>query len=312
MRVPIRLTAGTSSGRIFFSESPMPKLLCVVIDGLRAETLACAHVRCFDHLIRNGVIAQQVQPLQPDLTLPTLVSLFTSLPPEEHGVLTNSGASMISPQAVSLFSLLRYRNLNSSVFYSNDSLRLLFPTGSLHTGVFINSQGIRNVDRELAEQASRHLQKEKPDLCLLYLQGADIAGVHFGFLSEAYLESVEQADQSLGLLLEYLAVVGLQQDYVIMVLGCHGASRPRIGEELPAVNRLPLIIAGPGIPQEVELEQPLSFWDLAPTMAKILGLAPHPDWRGSGIDHHLHRPPLELMVREHKKTAKQRQEGLAA
>jgi len=290
----------------------MPKLLCVVIDGLRTETLACAHVHCFDHLIRSGVVARQLQPLQPDLTLPTLFSLFTSLPPEEHGVLTNSGASLVSPHAVSLFSLLRYRHMNSSAFFSCDRLRLLFPPGSLQTGVFINSQAIRNVDRELTELAYLHLQKEKPDFCLLSLQGADIAGVHFGFRSEPYRESVEQADQALGLLLEHLAVVGLQQDYVIMVLGSHNGSRTRIGENRPTDAGLPLIIAGPGIPQGVELEQPLSFLDLAPTMATILGLAPHPDWQGSGIESQFFRPSLELIVRAQKKTARHRQEGLAA
>ena len=289
----------------------MPKLLCVVIDGLRAETLACAHVRCFDHLIRGGVVARTLQPTQPDLTLPALVSLFTSLPPEEHGVLTNSGASVISPHAVSLFSLLRYRHCNASAFYSCDRLRLLFPLGSLQTGGCLNSQAIRNVDRELAELAYLHIQKEKPDLCLLSLQGADIAGVHFGFGSEAYRESVEQADQALGLLLEHLAVVGLQQDYVIMVLGGHGGSRPRLREERQAETWLPLIIAGPGIPQGVELEQPLSFLDLAPTMAQILGLAPHPDWRGSSIEEQWRHPSLELRVGEQKR-ATRLWEGLAA
>ncbi len=292
----------------------MPKLLCVVIDGLRSDTLACAHVRCFDHLIRRGVIARQLQPLQPQLTLPTLVSLFTSLPPEDHGVLTNSGASMVSPHAVSLFSLLRYRHQHSSAFYSSDRMRLVFPPGSLQTGMLINSQGIRNVDRELAEQASRHLQKEKPDLCLLSLQGADIAGVHFGFCSESYRESVEQADQALALLLEHLAVVGLQQDYVIMVIGCHRSCRPRTGEIGSGETHLPLILAGPGIRQGVELEQSLSLLDLAPTMAEILGLAPHPDWQGGIIDDLFQPSPLEQIAQSQKKTARDRpqREGLAA
>ena len=97
-----------------------------------------------------------------------------------------------------------------------------------------------------------------------------------------------------------------------MVLGCHGGSRTRIGEDLPAEACLPLILAGPGIPRGVELEQPLSFLDLAPTMATILGLAPHPDWQGSGIENHLYRPSLELIVREQKKEARCDQEGLAA
>jgi len=96
------------------------------------------------------------------------------------------------------------------------------------------------------------------------------------------------------------------------VLGSHNGSRTRIGENRPTDAGLPLIIAGPGIPQGVELEQPLSFLDLAPTMATILGLAPHPDWQGSGIESQFFRPSLELIVRAQKKTARHRQEGLAA
>jgi predicted AlkP superfamily pyrophosphatase or phosphodiesterase len=268
----------------------MSKLLCVLVDGLRAETLACAHVPCFDALAREGVLALHLQPNRPGLTLPTLVSLLTSLPPEEHGVLTNSGAAQVSPHAVSLISLLRYRHQAVSAFTSSDRLRLLFPPGSLQTGMLINSQSIRNVDRELAEQAARHLQREKPDCCLLYLEGADIAGTHFGFASDAYLESVEQADRALGLMLEHLTVVGLRRDYVIMVLGCGGA-RPLVETAEPC---LPLLLAGPGLRKGVALDHPLSLLDLAPTMAAILGLAPHPDWRGRVLTEAFHHSPLEM------------------
>jgi predicted AlkP superfamily pyrophosphatase or phosphodiesterase len=290
----------------------MSKLLCVLIDGLRADALSCAHVGSFNRLIQGGVLARSLQAVSPQQTLPALLSLFTSLPPEEHGIVTNSSAAVVAPHAVSLFSLLRYRQQNSAAFYSNDRLRLLFPPGSLHTGMCINSQGVRNVDRELAEQAALHLQREKPDLCFLYLEGSSITGVHLGFLSEPYLESIEQADRCLGLLVEHLTMVGLQQEYTLMVLGTPGGYRPRTGEE--EGTRFPLLLAGPGIAQGVELDAPLSLLDLAPTMARILGLAPHPDWRGSVVEGVFRRPQLELMAGEQKKRAqpKRRQHGLAA
>lgn len=282
----------------------MSKLLCVIIDGLRADTLACAHVPCFDALARDGVVSRRLQPARPCLTLPALTSLLTSLPPDEHGVLSNSGAGQVSPHAVSLFSLLRYRHQNSAAFYSNDRLRLLFPQGSLQTGMLINSQSIRNVDHELAEQAARCLQREKPDCCLLYLEGPNIAGTHFGFDSEPYMESVEQADRALGLLLEHLAVVGLRRDYVLMATGCCGGSQPRLdaGEE----SCLPLLFSGPGVIKGRELEQAPSLLDLAPTMAAILGLAPHPDWQGRMLAEMFQRQPLEFKPLARKKSGKPR------
>lgn len=284
----------------------MPKLLVVVIDGLRTEALTCAHIPCFDSLARGGVLARRLQPFRPCLTAPTLVSMLTSVPPEEHGVLSNSGISPTSPHAVSLFSLLRYRHQNSAAFYSNDRLHLLFPPGSLQTGVVINSQSIRNVDRELAEQAAWHLQREKPDCCLLYLEGADITGTHFGFTSEPYRESVEQADRALGLLLEHLAVAGLRQDYVTMVMGCGGGSRPLM--ETQDEPGLPLLLSGPGIRKGEELVRTLSLLDLAPTMADILGLAAHPDWRGRVLAEVFHRPSLELKTLARSKAAKPRRQ----
>jgi predicted AlkP superfamily pyrophosphatase or phosphodiesterase len=287
----------------------MSKLLCVIIDGLRTESLACAHVPCFDGLARDGLLSRRLQLVHHGLTLPNLVSVLTSLPPEEHGVVSNSGASPVSPHAFSLFSLLRYRHHNSAAFYSNDRLRLLFPQGSLQTAMLINSQGLRNVDRELAEQAARHLQREKPECCLLYLEGAEITGTHFGFSSEPYRESIEQADRALGMLVEHLHLVGLRQDYVIMILGC-GSRGPRPSEDQPS---FPLLLAGPSIRKGVELEQPLSLFDLAPTMAAILGLASHPDWRGRVITEVFLRQPLEFASVSRKKGSRQRRrEALAA
>ncbi len=268
----------------------MPKLLCVIIDGLRAESLACAHVPCIDALAGRGALIPNLQPPPPGLTLPTLISLLTSLAPIEHGILTNSAATPIAPQAVSLFSLLRYRNQTGAAFYSSDRLRPLFPPGTLQTGLLINSQSIRNVDRDLAQQASLHLQREQPDFCLLYLEGADIAAVHFGSGSEPHLDSVEQADQALAVLLEHLAEVGLHRDYTIMVMGCGGS----LQAEPESSPSLPLLFSGPGVRKGQRLEHPPMLVDLAPTMAAMLGLAPHPDWRGRVLAEVLHPTVLNL------------------
>ena len=281
----------------------MPKCLCIIIDGLLAETLACAHVPYFDGLAREGTLSLRLKPVSPRLTLPVLVSLTTSLPPEAHGIHDNSGSVPVSPAAVSLFSLLRYRHQNCAAFYSDDRLRLIFSPGSLQTGLLINSQGIRNVDLELAHHAALHIQREKPDFCLLYLEGAAIAATHFGRAAEAYRESVEQADRMLGLLLEHLTMVGLRRDYILMVMGCSG------GCPLPAEEeRLspPWLMTGPGVRKGHVLDDPPSVLDLAPTLAALLDLAPHPDWRGRVLTDVMQRSPrgVQPLVRPKRGAAR--------
>jgi len=287
----------------------MSKLLVIIIDGLCTETLACAHVPNLDTLGKRGVLGNHVQSGHQRLTLPNLVSLLTSLPIEEHGILTNNGAAIPSPHAISLFSLLRYRHQNLAAFYSSDRLRLLFPLGSLQTGILINSQSIRNVDREITEQAARHLQREKPDCCLVYLEGANIAGTHFGFTSEPYLESVEQADRAVGVILEHLLFVGAEREYTTLVVGCCGAA----GTQEHTTCCSPLLLAGTGIAQGLFVEQPVSLLDLTPTMAALLGVAPHPDWRGRMLAEWFQRKPLEMHPLTSKKsTSGRRREQLAA
>ena len=266
----------------------MPGLLCFVIDGLHTETLASVRTPHLDRLGRRGASCRRLLAPPPALTLPALTTLFTSLPPEEHGVQGTSATG-----AVNLLALLRYRQLRAAAFYQSDRLRPIFPPGCLHTGVLQSAEDIGNVDRDLGETAARHLQRDQPDFCLIVLQGPDIAAVHFGADSEPYRESVEQADQVLGLLLESLNFVGMGEEYTVLALGCPG-HRP-----LPAggVAMLPLAVAGPGIVAGVERERPLSLLDLTPTMAALLGVDPHPDWRGQAVADLLPAPLPDLSVR---------------
>lgn len=260
----------------------MAKLLFVVIDGLRADALECAHVRFLDGLIRNGILCRQLQGVQPCLTMPALYSMFSSLPPEEHGVVANSGIAAVSCNVASLFSLLWHGHRSSSMFFSHDQLREIAPSGSLHTSMMISSDGIRNVDHPLAAAAASHLQRETTDFCFLYLQGTDIAGTHFGYMSEPYLQSVEQADHALELLFENLAIVGKQDDYVKMIVSSHGGSWGQ--HFMQQGSMLPLIISGPGIVAGVELDREISALDLTPTMAKILDIPCHPVWKGRVVE----------------------------
>ncbi|WP_028581329.1 alkaline phosphatase family protein [Desulfogranum japonicum] len=258
----------------------MTKVVCVVIDGLRQEALQCAHAHCLDNMISKGTYANTLYHYGPDLTLPAFATLFTSMPVSEHGILTNSSAVGLSPHTSSITSLSRYHNKTTSIFFSKEQIRSLFPQDSLHTSLFINSGGIKNVDNQLADQAARHIQKEKPDVCWLYLQGTDIAGTHFGYLSEPYLESVERADQSIGLLMEQMAVVGLQNEYVLMVLASHSGSWNHQSTFMPSNEPLPWIVCGPGIAEGCCIERKLSLMDLTPTLAQILGFESHPCWQG--------------------------------
>jgi hypothetical protein len=44
------------------------------------------------------------------------------------------------------------------------------------------------------------------------------------------------------------------------------------------------MIAGPGIRPDYEIQSDVSLLETAPTLARILGIDPHPEWLGHCID----------------------------
>ena len=44
------------------------------------------------------------------------------------------------------------------------------------------------------------------------------------------------------------------------------------------------MIAGPGIRRDYTITTPVSLLDTAPTLARLLGLAPHSEWEGRCVE----------------------------
>jgi len=162
-------------------------------------------------------------------------------------------------------------------------------------------QGIRNVDKRLIRAAGEHLQSEKPDCCFLYLDGVDIATNHFGFLSECSFEAIETVDRGIAHIFEQIRKVGLDNEYVLMVLGGQGGWKYCNKNSEAHKTKIPLFILGPDIAEGMDLDMGPSLLDLAPTMADILGVSLHPDWQGgfcrkSLQEMHLRNVPNPLPV----------------
>ncbi len=258
----------------------MKKLLCIIVDGLRSETLACAHAGFLENISRRGVVCRDVICGMPQTTMSALYTVLTSLWPHQHGVTDNRSPNEDTPMELSLASLCRYRQRTISLLYSRDGIASLIPPRMLDNSLFINSQGIRNVDKLLIRAAGEHLQSEKPDCCFLYLDGVDIATNHFGFLSECSFEAIETVDRGIAHIFEQIRKVGLDNEYVLMVLGGQGGWKYCNKNSEAHKTKIPLFILGPDIAEGMDIDMGPSLLDLAPTMADILGVSLHPDWQG--------------------------------
>jgi arylsulfatase A-like enzyme len=218
--------------------------------------------------------------VSPSITLPCHLSIMSSRTPVSHGVLTNSGSPLIAPDTRTVFEIAKDHGLNTAAFYSWEQLRNLHPPGALDQSVMINTLKIDHGDLLIGEVAADHILKFMPDLSFIYLEGADMAGHAHGWMSPEYLQALSVADQSIGALLEKLEK---RFSCDVVVTSDHGGNGTHHQVDEPEVMTIPFIASGPGFKAGLSITSPLSVLDIAPTLATLLGIAPHRSWEGKAV-----------------------------
>ena len=79
-------------------------------------------------------------------------------------------------------------------------------------------------------------------------------------------------------------LAALPADTNVIVMSDHGGHDRNHGTDQAEDMGIVWLAAGPQIKPGLTLTQPLTLLDTAPTLARLLGLAPHPEWEGRCVD----------------------------
>lgn len=73
------------------------KVILILVDGMRPDALTgCGHPYV-KRLFEIGSYSMEAKTVYPSVTLPCHMSLFHSVPPERHGILTNTYVPQVRP-----------------------------------------------------------------------------------------------------------------------------------------------------------------------------------------------------------------------
>jgi len=122
------------------------------------------------------------------------------------------------------------------------------------------------------------------DFCFIYPERTDFVGHADGWMSSAYLNALEQADMAVGHVLTGLESAGLRDAYHFVLQSDHGGSDHHHTTTEDAVMNIPWIAAGPTLRSGHVIRSHVSIMDTAPTMARILDIAPHPAREGKVVE----------------------------
>lgn len=259
------------------------KVLLVLIDGCRVDSLAAAKTPIIDALMEHGSWTMEAKTVSPSITLPVLYSIFTSTSPAHHGVVNNTEIPMSAKGTGTIVEHLREQGKLSAFYYNWEQVAAIPPAGALHAGLFMDTCLAAGGDAPLAQVAAPMIVQELPDFAFLYLGCLDEEGHRSGFGSKPYVEALENADKALGHVLEALKEAGKLDEYTIIVQSDHGGEGYEHFEPCPAVLTVPWIACGPGIRSGHCIEKSVTVLDTIPTIIDILEI-PQPDhWEGNAI-----------------------------
>lgn len=257
----------------------MRKVLLMLADGLRpdAVTAACPALCRMAEEGQGDLFARTVYP---PVTLPCHISLFHSVVPERHGVLTNSWTPMVRP-VTGLVEALRAAGRRTALFYEWEELRDIARPGScdyaLYRGLPREHPAAMEQERELTGTVVEVIRRDRPDFVFFYLGYPDNAGHRYGWMSPEYLEACANADRCFALLWEKLG-----EEYDILVTADHGGHMRMHGEDCPEDMTIPIIAWGKNFPAGRPLSGS-SILDIAPTVARLLEAPAPEDWEGRSL-----------------------------
>lgn len=253
----------------------MATTVLIMTDGLRPDALPLANTPALDRLLARSSYTMRASSVWPTMTLPCHTSIFHSVPPTRHGIMSNDWQPLARPLP-GLLEQAKSAGKQCAFFYNWENLRDLSRPGSLAFAYFRdNCYTDPDADLVIAQAAVDYMRADRPDFAFVYLGTIDAAGHMHGWMSAPYLAQIERVDTAVALLLD-----ALPAGSPILLQSDHGGHDRVHGTDSPEDMLIPWLVAGPGIRAGYELETAVSLLDTAPTLARLLGIPPHPAWEG--------------------------------
>lgn len=252
----------------------MEKVILILADGMRPDAMEACGNPYLNDLKANTTYCMTTRTVMPSVTLPCHMSLFHSVNPDRHGVMTNLYTPQVRP-IKGLFDVLHDAGRSTAMFYSWEELRDLGRPGSLDYSLFCSEFTYEHSGKRLTDELIAFWKDNQPDFTFLYLGEPDEVGHAKGWMTEDYLASVSEAMDCTKTVIEELG-----DRCTVIVTADHGGHDRTHGTECSEDMTIPLFFHGQAFEKGRKLEA-ASILDIAPTAAKLLEITCPREWEGT-------------------------------
>jgi predicted AlkP superfamily pyrophosphatase or phosphodiesterase len=253
------------------------KVILISIDGMRPDGVQNCKNPYVEELKRIGSYTFNARTVFPSVTLPCHMSMFHSVPPERHGIMTNIYVPQVRP-VNGLFEQIKAVGGLCGMYYGWHPLRDIARPASLRVADHVWAYLEDETDALLTERMLDFNKRHKLDFIFLYMVETDEKGGHDnGWMSDAYLGVINKAISNVKRVVEELG-----DEYTVIVTADHGGHDRAHGTDLPEDMTIPMFFIGKDFEPGKELTN-VSILDIAPTIAKIMGVPKAVEWEGKSL-----------------------------
>jgi hypothetical protein len=265
-------------------EAAAKRVVLVSVDGLRADALERYAPPNLMRIAAEGAFTTRARTVVPSLTAPAHLSLFSSVPPEEHGIY---GDDIEYTEAMArlepLFRAGVRRGLSTRAFVARSGpLETLETALQCKLAFGLDSLSLVEPDATvIAEDALPTLADSETRMVFVHIPDPDLAGHAHGWNSPEYRDAVLRADGAVGELLD-----ALTEETLLMVVSDHGGGGSfgshQHGSASDEDVLIPMLLWGPRVVAGADAGA-ASILDAAPTLLWALGLAPPSGYQGRAL-----------------------------
>ncbi len=252
------------------------KVIVILPDGMRPDSLT--DIANAQKIIGESSYSMNAQTVFPSVTLPCHISLFHSVTPQRHGTTTNTYMPQVRP-VNGLCEVLKQADKKCAIFYNWEEIRDVSRPNSLAHSCFYAGRriGYKQAGEELTEAAISYLKKYDTDFTFIYFGYPDMQGHNYGWMTDEYTEAIQSSWDNIEKLMSALG-----DEYTYIITTDHGGHDRTHGTDMPEDMLIPIIIKGKGFEAGKILEN-ANIMDIAPTVAKLLGVEPDGEWEGKAL-----------------------------
>lgn len=250
------------------------KVLVILTDGMHPDVIK--HIPKAQKFYDEAASTLNARSVMPAVTMPCHMSLFKSVEPTVHECMDNYDPAHFNP-VKGICEVLRRRDRKTAMFYGWGELRDLARPGIVAYNCFINESydGCEITSTKLTEEAKRYLKDNFTSFTFVHYDMIDEYGHWHGYMSDEYIKAASFVWDEIYKLLEVT-----DDNTTVIILSDHSGHDHDHGTEEDTV--IPVMIKSKFIKAGTELKD-VSIKDIAPTITKILDVAPDPDWEGKPL-----------------------------